>query len=52
MRGPLRNHEIMKNIHHRCVEPGDKDRYINYMDGANFVGFVKVADATLAYGTV
>lgn len=46
--------DIMKNIHAKCVEFGhnDKDEYIDYIDGANIAGFVKVADAMLAYGVV
>ncbi len=46
--------QIMKNIHDRCVEYGgtaDGNR-INYVRGANIAGFVKVADAMLAYGVV
>lgn len=46
--------DIMKNIHAKCVEFGHngKDEYIDYVDGANIAGFVKVADAMLAYGIV
>jgi len=44
---------MMKEIHDSCVEygrePGGK---INYLKGANVAGFVKVADAMLAYGHV
>ena len=44
---------MMKNIHDSCVEyggePGGK---INYLKGANVAGFVKVAEAMLAYGHV
>jgi len=29
-----------------------EDGYVNYVDGANIAGFVKVADAMLAYGVV
>lgn len=44
---------IMKEIHDRCVEYGEgEDGYVNYLDGANLAGFVKVADAMLAYGAV
>ena len=44
----------MKNIHAKCVEYGHNgtDEYIDYVDGANIAGFVKVADAMLAYGAV
>ncbi len=44
---------IMLDIHARCVRHGyQTDGYINYVDGANIAGFVKVADAMLAYGAV
>lgn len=44
---------IMSEIHERCVEYGDAgDGYINYVQGANIAGFIKVADAMLAYGAV
>ena len=43
----------MLSIHNTCVEHGTKeDGYINYVDGANIGGFVKVADAMLAQGIV
>ena len=35
----------------RCVPVGDGG-YIDYVKGANIAGFVKVADAMLAYGVV
>lgn len=48
-----RLHAIMQNIHHSCVEYGtEKDGFVNYVDGANIAGFVKVADAMLAQGVV
>ena len=43
---------LMKGIHRRCVEHGRQDGWINYVQGANIAGFVKVADAMLAYGAV
>jgi glutamate dehydrogenase (NADP+) len=44
---------IMKNIHKTCVKFGTKDDgYINYVDGANIGGFVKVANAMIAQGVV
>ncbi|MCX7954514.1 MAG: NADP-specific glutamate dehydrogenase [Bacteroidales bacterium] len=44
---------IMINIHNTCVKYGKKDNgYINYVDGANIGGFVKVADAMIAQGVV
>ncbi len=43
---------IMKSIHERCVEYGETDGRVDYLKGANVAGFVKVADAMLAYGVV
>jgi len=46
-----RLHAIMKDIHENCVRHGKRaDGSINYVDGANIAGFVKVADAMLAQG--
>ena len=43
----------MEAIHDQCVEFGTlEDGYVNYVKGANIAGFVKVADAMLAYGVV
>lgn len=48
-----RLHIIMKDIHTTCVKYGKKDNgFINYVDGANIGGFVKVANAMLAQGIV
>ena len=48
-----RLHIIMKNIHRTCVKFGTKDDgFINYVDGANIGGFVKVANAMIAQGVV
>jgi glutamate dehydrogenase/leucine dehydrogenase len=44
--------EIMAKIHDRCVEYGREDKTVNYVKGANIAGFIKVADAMLAYGVV
>ena len=45
--------EIMANIHNQCLEYGaGEDSYVNYVKGANVAGFVKVANAMLAYGIV
>ncbi len=46
--------EIMEGIHDRCVEYGGtaESTHIDYVRGANIAGFVKVADAMLAYGVV
>ena len=46
-----RLHGIMKQIHQSCLHYGKmKDGSINYVNGANIAGFVKVADAMLAQG--
>ena len=46
-----RLHAIMKEIHRNCVKYGTKENgSVNYVDGANIAGFVKVADAMLAQG--
>jgi glutamate dehydrogenase (NADP+) len=48
-----RLHTIMKNIHSTCVKYGSRqDGFINYVDGANIGGFVKVANAMIAQGVV
>jgi glutamate dehydrogenase (NADP+) len=46
--------KIMREIHDRCVERGAEagSEYVDYVKGANIAGFVKVADAMLAYGVV
>ncbi len=44
--------DMMKNIHDSCVEYGQGPDGVNYLKGANIAGFVKVADAMLAYGHV
>ena len=44
---------IMQSIHETCIKYGTKDDgFINYVDGANIGGFVKVADAMMAQGAV
>lgn len=43
---------IMKNIHATCVTHGKDGDYVNYVRGANIGGFIKVADAMLAYGVI
>ena len=44
---------IMKNIHDTCVKYGtQQDGFINYVQGANIGGFIKVADSMLAQGVV
>jgi glutamate dehydrogenase (NADP+) len=44
---------IMRDIHETCVKHGrDSGGFVNYVAGANIGGFVKVADAMLAYGVM
>ena len=48
-----RLHGIMAAIHESCQRYGSRaDGSINYVQGANIAGFVKVADAMLAQGIV
>jgi glutamate dehydrogenase/leucine dehydrogenase len=48
-----RLHDIMRDIHSACVEHGrQEDGSINYVDGANVAGFIKVADAMMDQGIV
>ena len=45
--------EIMARIHTKCVDFGERpDNSVDYVRGANVAGFVKVADAMVAYGLV
>ncbi|HNP50621.1 MAG TPA: NADP-specific glutamate dehydrogenase [Nitrosomonas nitrosa] len=45
--------EIMRAIHQACLQYGEQeDGRVNYVDGANIAGFVKVADAMLAQGVI
>ena len=44
--------EIMQRIHTTCVKYGKKDEFINYVDGANIGGFVRVADSMIDQGIV
>ncbi|HOC45939.1 MAG TPA: NADP-specific glutamate dehydrogenase [Syntrophorhabdaceae bacterium] len=44
---------IMKNIHKSCIDASDAyGKKGDYVAGANIAGFLKVADAMLAYGIV
>lgn len=43
---------IMREIHEKCVEYGENGRLVDYTKGANISGFVKLADAMVAYGAV
>jgi len=43
---------IMVAIHEQCAKYGKEDDFINYVNGANIGGFVKVADAMIDQGVV
>ena len=43
---------IMHNIHQQCVNYGTEKEHIDYVKGANLAGFVKVAEAMVAYGVI
>jgi len=43
---------IMENIHKSCVKYGKDKDFVNYVNGANIAGFVKVADAMIDQGVV
>jgi len=44
---------IMANIHDACVKYGtEADGYVNYVNGANVAGFMKVAKAMMAQGVI
>jgi glutamate dehydrogenase (NADP+) len=43
---------IMREIHATCVRYGSDGDFVNYQDGANVGGFIKVADAMLDQGLV
>lgn len=45
-------HGIMKAIHEQCVRYGKDGDFINYVNGANIGGFVKVADAMIDQGII
>lgn len=44
--------DIMKGIHTTCVKHGSKGDFVNYVDGANIGGFVRVADSMIDQGIV
>lgn len=46
-------HQIMVNIHSTCMKYGtESEGFINYVNGANVGGFIKVADSMIAQGLV
>jgi glutamate dehydrogenase (NADP+) len=44
--------QIMLDIHANCVKHGSANGRVDYVDGANIAGFVKVSDAMLAQGLI
>ena len=44
--------DIMKGIHTTCVKHGSNGDFVNYVDGANIGGFVRVADSMIDQGIV
>ena len=44
----------MHSIHDQCVEYGKENNgnFVDYVKGANLAGFIKVANAMIAYGVV
>lgn len=45
--------DIIRRIHEQCVTYGTQpDGHVNYFKGANIAGFIKVANAMLAYGVM
>ncbi len=43
---------IMQQIHASCVKYGKQGDFVNYVNGANIAGFVKVADAMIDQGLI
>jgi len=43
---------IMTQIHASCVKYGKDGTFVNYVNGANIAGFVKVADAMIDQGII
>ena len=46
----LKLQEIMNKIHAQCLKYGENGDKVDYVKGANIAGFIKVANAMLAYG--
>ena len=46
--------KIMNDIHQKCVQHGTElpNGNVDYVSGANIAGFIKIADAMVAYGAV
>ncbi len=47
-----RLHNIMISIHSACVEHGGETGSINYVNGANVAGFLKIANSMMDQGVV
>ncbi len=46
-------HYMMSSIHAACIKYGTQSNgYVNYVNGANIAGFIKVADAMLDQGII
>ncbi len=46
-------HYMMSSIHAACIKYGSQPNgYVNYVNGANIAGFIKVADAMLDQGII
>ncbi|MDR0969844.1 MAG: NADP-specific glutamate dehydrogenase [Lentimicrobiaceae bacterium] len=46
-------HQIMEDIHEACVKYGTQPNgYVNYVNGANIAGFMKVATAMMEQGVI
>ncbi len=43
---------IMRDIHQQCINYGTEKDHVDYLKGANIAGFVKVAEAMVAYGVI
>mgnify|MGYP002635263980 FL=1 len=50
LEGRLKN--IMHEIHQQCINYGTEKDHVDYIKGANLAGFVKVAEAMVAYGVI
>jgi glutamate dehydrogenase (NADP+) len=43
---------IMSEIHQNCVKYGSGGEIVNYVNGSNISGFIKVADSMIDQGVV
>ena len=44
--------EIMQKIHSTCVDFGSQKGFVNYVNGANIGGFVRIADSMVDQGVI